>query len=183
MCTLRQWENEMTEQQSFDESEQHLEGLDAAFMDGVKRLESGNIDGAAEAFRRILKKEPRLAEPRIELARILVETGQLREAEAEIRESLRILEGGGLWLDSLPEDQVKSVAFGMLAEVLRRLAETDDVVFGDPEAWRAIVDESHAAFRKARELDPSNAHATYWAGGLDVDSGADAPIKEDEPTD
>ena len=159
----------MGDEISFDEAERHLEGLDEQFIDGLRRMDSGDVDGAAEGFRRILKAEPRLAEPRIELARILVETGQLREAEAEVREAIRILDGGGMWLDNLPENQVKSVAFGILAECLRRMAETDEVVFGDPETWRSIVDESHAVFRKARELDPENAHADYWAGGFDVD--------------
>ncbi len=169
----------MSDDDALTGTEEHLDGLGAQFLGGLKRMEQGDVDGAAEEFRRILKAEPRLAEPRIELSRILIETGQLREAEAEVREAIRILDGGGLWLDTLPEDQVKSVAFGMLAEALRRLAETDDVVFGDPDTWRSIVDESHAAFRKARELDPENSHADYWAGGLDVD---DAGTKSgDEP--
>ena len=123
------------------------------------------------SFRRILTAEPRLAEPRIEPARILIETSQLKEAEAEVREAIRILENGGQWVDGFTENQVLSVAYGILAEVLRVLAEGDDLVFGDPEVWRNVVDESHAAFRKARELDLENAHADYWAGGLDVDAG------------
>ena len=40
--------------------------------------------------------------------------------------------------------------------------------------------EAHASFRKARELDPDNTHADYWAGGFDVD-GAAGP--EGKPTD
>ena len=171
----------MTTDDTFHEDEQHLDGLDKQFLDGVKAFEAGDVDGAAETFRRILKREPRLAEPRVELGRILIETGQLHEAEAEIREAIRILEGGGLWIETLEEHQVKSVAFGMLAEALRQLAETDEVVFGDPEAWRKIVDESHAAFRKARELDPENAHADYWAGGLDVDEAGTLSLDTEEP--
>ena len=161
----------MTEKIGIDAPESHLEGLDEQFIDGTKRLADGDIDAAAEVFRRILTTEPRLAEPRIELARILIETSQLKEAEAEIREAIRILENGGQWVDGFTEEQVLSVAYGILAEVLRVLAEGDDLVFGDPEVWRNVVDESHAAFRKARELDPENAHADYWAGGLDVDAG------------
>jgi tetratricopeptide (TPR) repeat protein len=162
----------MTDKLDIDGAETHLEGLDQQFMDGLKRLESGDVDSAAEVFRRILSAEPRLAEPRIELARILMETRQLKEAEAEIREAIRILENGGQWIEALSEAQVQSVAYGILAEVLRVLAEGDELVFGDPETWRNVVDEAHAAFRKARELDPENAHADYWAGGLDVDAGA-----------
>ena len=160
----------MTEKITIDAPESHLEGLDAQFMDGAKRMADGDIDAAAEIFRRILAAEPRLAEPRIELARILIETAQVKEAEAEIREAIRVLENGGQWIEGLTENQVLSVAYGILAETLRVLAEGDDLVFGDPEMWRNVVDEAHAAFRKARELDPENAHADYWAGGLDVDA-------------
>lgn len=164
----------MTGKIEIDAAESHLEGLDEQFMDGTKRMASGEIDAAAEIFRRILSAEPRLAEPRIELARILIETSQLKEAEAEIREAIRILESGGQWIDAFTENQVLSVSYGILAEVLRVLAEGDELVFGDPETWRNVVDEAHAAFRKARELDPENAHADYWAGGLDVDAGQEA---------
>ena len=139
-------------------------------MEAVQRMEKNDIDGAAETFRRILQKEPRLAEPRIELARILVETRQTEEAESEIREAIRILENGGQWLDVLTENQVQSVAYSLLAEVLRLRAEEDEIVFGDSDKWRAIVDESHAAFRKARDLDPDNAHAEYWATSFDFDA-------------
>jgi len=163
----------MTDKIEIDAAESHLEGLDEQFMDGTKRMANGDIDSAAEVFRRILTTEPRLAEPRIELARILIETAQLKEAEAEIREAIRILENGGQWVEAFTEEQVLSVAYGLLAEVLRVLAEGDDLVFGDPETWRNVVDEAHAAFRKARELDPENSHADYWAGGFDVDADQD----------
>ncbi len=161
----------MTEKYDIDRDEEHLSGLDQQFMDGLKRMEAGDIDAAAETFRRILTVEPRLAEPRIELSRILMETAQLGEAEAEIREAIRILENGGQWIDGLAENQVLSVAYGLLAETLRVVSEGDELVFGDPDTWRNVVEEAHAAFRKARELDPENAHADYWAGGLDIDAG------------
>jgi len=162
----------MENQNQFDAPERHLDGLDQMFMDAIQRMEKSDIDGAAELFRRILQKEPRLAEPRIELARILLETRQTDEAESEIREAIRILENGGQWLDLLTEAQVQSVSYGLLAEVLRLRAEDDEVVFGDPDRWRAIVEESHAAFRKARELDPENTHAEYWATSFDLDAKA-----------
>lgn len=161
----------MTEKYDIDRDEEHLSGLDQQFMDGLKRMEAGDIDAAAETFRRILIVEPRLAEPRIELSRILMETAQLGEAEAEIREAIRILENGGQWIDGLAENQVLSVAYGLLAETLRVVSEGDELVFGDPDTWRNVVEEAHAAFRKARELDPENAHADYWAGGFDIDAG------------
>ena len=162
----------MTDGPTYDETESHLEGLGEQFLSGLLCVQKGDMDAAAETFQRILRVEPRLAEPRIELARIMLETQQPKEAESELREAIRILDSNGLWLDTLPEDEVKSIAFGLLGETLRCLAESDSVVFGDPDVWRAIVDEAHAAFKKARELDPKNSHADYWAGGFDVDAGA-----------
>ncbi len=164
----------MTDKDDFSAPEEHLTGLNEQFMDAIQRMEKKDIDGAAEQFRRILQVEPRLAEPRIELARILIETQQTEEAEPEIREAIRILENGGQWLESLSENQVLSVAYGLLAEVLRIRAEDDAVVFGDADQWRAIVDESHAAFRKARTLDADNAHAEYWASSFDIDADAES---------
>ena len=161
----------MTDSVDISNADDHLVGLGDKFLAGVERMQGGDIDGAAEMFRRILKVEPRLAEPRIELARILMETSQLEEAEAEIREAIRILENGGQWIDELEPDQVLSIGYGILAEVLRTVSQSDEVVFGDPDRWRRLVDEAHAVFRKARELDPKNAHADYWAGGFDVDAG------------
>jgi len=173
----------MAEKPDLNAPEDHLTGLDEQFMEAVARMEKQDIDGAAEQFRRILQIEPRLAEPRIELSRILIETRQIDEAEAEVREAIRILENGGQWLEEIAEHQVQSVAYGLLAETLRMRAETDDVVFGDPNTWRAIVDESHASFRKARELDPENSHAEYWASSFDVDSGENEHESENvEPT-
>ena len=60
----------MTTPPDIDQPEEHLEGLGDQFMEAVRRMEKSDIDGAAELFRRILQKEPRLAEPRIELARL-----------------------------------------------------------------------------------------------------------------
>jgi len=169
----------MTKDHNIEDPEGHLEGLSDQFLSAIERMQQGDVDSAAEHFRRILKSEPRLAEPRIELARILMETSQLEEAEAEIREAIRILESGGQWIEDIEPHQVLSIAYGILAEVLRTLSQSDAAVFGDPEAWKRLVDEAHAVFRKARELDPDNAHADYWAGGLDVDADKEA---EPEPS-
>ena len=62
----------MSTDSTINDPEAHLEGLGDQFMAAVQRMEKSDVDGAAEIFRRILQKEPRLAEPRIELARILL---------------------------------------------------------------------------------------------------------------
>ena len=91
-AVIRPGEIIMSDQDDFSAPEEHLAGLNEQFMDAVRRLEkktsmvqrSSFVDSTSGA---------RLAEPRIELARILIETQQADEAEPEIRE-IRILENG-----------------------------------------------------------------------------------------
>jgi len=150
-----------------EDNEQHLEGLGDKLFLALRLREKNQVDKAAEILRGILKVEPRLAEPRLELARILLDTGQVEEARSQAEEATRILESGGQWTDEIPENVLASMAFGLLGEIIRTQADADEAVFGDPEDWRALVEASEAAFTKARALDPDNAHADYWAGGTD----------------
>ena len=50
-----------------------------------------------------------------------------------------------------------------LAEILRRRADEDDVIFGEPEAFRALLAESKVHFEQAATLDPSDAYSSYHA--------------------
>jgi tetratricopeptide (TPR) repeat protein len=149
-----------------DTHESHIDGLDERFLIGIDLMQAGRIDKAAELFRSILKAEPRLAEPRLELARILMDTRQLDEAGEHAAMAVGILESGGQWTDDLPENVVLSAAYGLLGEIRRRQANADEVVFGNPEAWSALMDEAKAAFARAHSLDPDNEHADDWAEGL-----------------
>jgi tetratricopeptide (TPR) repeat protein len=143
--------------------EAHLDGLGERFEGALALKERRDFDAAAEALRGILRVEPRLAEPRLELARILLDTGQPELAEEEAREAVRILEGGGQWIDVLPEAVVLSLAFDLLGESIRLQADSDEVVFGDPAVWQARLAEAHQAYARAAALDPSNEHAVWWA--------------------
>lgn len=149
--------------------EAHLAALAQRFLVALAHVRKGEVDAAAEELRGILKVEPRLAEPRIELARLLLETGQEEEAAEQTDEAIRILDGGGQWNDDLPEGVLKGLAWDLHGEALRRQADRDEVVFGDPERWRELVEQARAAFAKAAALDPDNAHAAYWAGGTDAE--------------
>ena len=148
------------------EDESHLDGLDVRMLDALEARRRGDVDGASDLLRSILRAEPRLAEPRMELASILLEADQLEEAESEIREALRLLELGGQWTDDLEEHELRSLAWNLLAEALRRQADQDDVVFGDPARWKELMEESRTAFETAARLDPTNEHADHWAFGM-----------------
>jgi tetratricopeptide (TPR) repeat protein len=140
-----------------------ISGLQSRFFQAVQARQRGDSDGAAELLRGILKVEPRLAEPRLELANILMVAEQLDEAEENLREAIRVLEMGGQWTEDLPSDVVLSLAYGTLGEVLRRKADSDAVVFGDPGAFEGLIRESQSALKKAAALDPNNVHAGYWS--------------------
>lgn len=161
-----------------DLAEPHLDGLDARFLGALESIRAGRVDQAAEELRAILKIEPRLAEPRLELGRLLLDAGQLDEAAEQASEAISILESGGQWVEDLPEEVVLSLAWDLRGEALRRTADQDEVVFGDPAEWTRLTEESQAAFKKAAELDPDNVHARYWATGSDV-----APGEEEDDAD
>ncbi len=149
-----------------EDPESHLEGLEETFLAALEARRQADFDRATELLRKVLRIEPRLGEPRLELAGLLMEAGQLEEAVEQSREAVRIFDAGGQWNMDLPANVVRSLAWDTLGECLRRTADQDAVVFGPPEQWRAIMDEAKAAFRQAATLDPDNSHASYAAFGF-----------------
>lgn len=146
--------------------EPHLSTLGPRFLAAIELRAAGRVDEALDAFQAILKVEPRLAEPRLEIGRIHLETGRLEEAEVETREGLRILLNGGQWTEDLPENVVLALAWALLGEILKEKAASDEVVFGDPAVFKELLAESRVAFAKAAELDPSD--SSSWANALEL---------------
>ncbi|MEC7946346.1 MAG: tetratricopeptide repeat protein [Myxococcota bacterium] len=160
-----------TEAPVLHKDESHLDGLGQRLIDALEARRKGDIDAASELLRSILSIEPRLAEPRIELASMLLEAEQFDEAEAEAREAARLLDLGGQWTEDVDPGVLRSMAWNLLAEALRRQADQDDVVFGDPDRWQSLMAESREAFAKAASLDPTNEHASHWAFGMRYGAG------------
>jgi len=146
-----------------DSESRHLDVLARRFLAALDHKEAGRLDRAEDDLRAILRIEPRLAEPRMELARILLDTDRLEEAEDNAREALAVLDSGGQWTDELPENVVAAIAHATLAEVLRRKADEDDVIFGDPAEFHAMVKEAKDHFARAAELDPNEEYGSYHA--------------------
>lgn len=157
-----------------------LDALAPRFLSALAAREAGRVDAAEDTLRDILRQEPRLPEPRLELARLLLDTDRLGEAEEHARQALDHLEAGGQWTDDLPDEVVQSVAHATLAEILRRRADEDDVIFGAPEAFKALVDEAKLHFRRAAELDPSDDTASYYAFFLGPESERGRAAEADE---
>jgi tetratricopeptide (TPR) repeat protein len=143
--------------------EEALASLEGQFLHALRLKDQGRVDDAEDKLRHILKTEPRLAEPHMELGRLLLDTNRVRDAESHAREALQYLEAGGQWTDEIPEHVLLAVAHGLLAEVLRRMADEDDIIFGSPERFRELVAESQQHFTEAARLDSSDEYSSYHA--------------------
>ncbi len=148
-------------------AESHLTDLGPRFMAAIEARAAGRVDAAVQEFLAILRVEPRLAEPRMELGRVYLEMGRLDEAEEEAREALRILEAGGAWTEEVPEPVLLALAWALLGEVLKERAASDEVVFGeDPARFTELLAQSRAAFARAHQLDPSDTASQIHADEL-----------------
>jgi tetratricopeptide (TPR) repeat protein len=151
------------EHRATEDEEARLQAMSEQFLAALADKDAGRLDAAEEAFAAMLKAEPRLPEPRMELARIHLDTDRLADAESHARLALEHLEAGGRWTDMLPPGVVEAMAHALLAEILRRRLEDDEVIFGDPEDFKALLAESKSLFTKAHSLDPTDATSSYYA--------------------
>ena len=135
----------------------------AVFLEALDAHRKADVDRAMDLLRKIIHHEPRLPEPHLELGRIHLDAGRLPDAEAETREALKWLELGGQWVDDLPEEVMQSVTYGQLGEVVRQIAESDEVLFGEPGRFQDLLKEARGYFDKAHALDPSNDHAEMFS--------------------
>lgn len=134
---------------------QELEGL---WLAGVEARQEGREDDAADCFRKILAGDPRLAEPRMELAHMALARGDLEEAEEQARMAVDILGRGGQWIDDLEGHQLESFAHNLLGQALFERAE---IAAADPDQdiFEDLWSRAAAAFQRAVELDPDNVDA------------------------
>ena len=154
---------------SDNDAENELKALAQRFMQALAARSAREVDRAREILEEILKKEPRLPEPHLELAHIHLEAGRLPEAEVHAREGLSWLDRGGQWVDNLQDFQIASLAHGLLGEVLSQKANTDEVVFGDPQVFVELLAESRRHFQEAATRDPENAYAGSQAFFLSLE--------------
>ncbi|MBN92481.1 MAG: hypothetical protein CL928_00190 [Deltaproteobacteria bacterium] len=139
--------------------EAHLESLEEAMTSALELRQQGKIQEAVRLFREILAAEPRLAEPRLELAHLAASSEDWEEAEAQARMAVQILRSGGQWILGLSGEQLLSFAVNLLGEVLVRSIESGDLIFRDKKRFNAIWNEAAALFVEAKALDPSNEDA------------------------
>ena len=152
--------------------------LEQRFMQAMAARENGDLDSAAEMMLGILKIEPRLAEPHLELAHIYLQVEQLEDAQTHIDEAIIYLESGGQWTDDLEPDEILSLAYSTKGEIYRALAGQDEIVFGDEEEFTRLLKESKSAFKKASLINPQNEHAAYWSRSMHWNSTLTDKIEE-----
>ncbi len=132
--------------------------LEAIWLQAMEAREKNLDEEARQLFHSILKQEPRLAEPRLELAHIEIERGQLQEAEEQTRLALEILNNGGQWTADLEPNILLSFGWNLLGEILFRQSE-ELATSPDRDRFEGIWNDAAAAFKKALELDPENGDA------------------------
>lgn len=149
----------------FGETPYEYEELESLFLTAVDAMSKGDEKKAAQSFRQVLEKDPRLPEPRLELAVILYRQGDLGEAEQQIRFALEQIEHGWQWLDNFEPSQLHAHALILLGTILiEGLTQGTQDVVGDRDVSAWV--EAESAFKKALELDPENQDARAALAGF-----------------
>jgi len=141
----------------------HLIPLGSRLAEAMKLRGEGAPDKAALIYHEILQADPRLAEPRLELAHMAAEREQWEEAEEQARAALDVLRRGGQWTADVTEDQLLSFAMNLLAEIIYRSVQEGDLIFRDESEFKTRWNEAASLFSEALTKDPSNEDARYWA--------------------
>ncbi len=129
-----------------------IEPMQALFIAAMEHRQHGDSKKSEACLLEIVKKEPRLPEPHLELAHIYHAQEQFEDARTHIEEAVQYLENGGQWLD-LPEIEILSMAYLIQGEIYRSLADLDEVVFGDQAVYIDYVNRAKNAFKKANLID------------------------------
>lgn len=146
--------------------------LEADFLAAVDALAADRVADAEAGFRKVLAGDPRLPEPRLELAVILYRRGDLEEAEAQARLGLEQIELGWQWLDNFEEGQLHAHALNLLGEILvasvSGAGEGAGEAMPDPTLWK----EAERLFKRALEADPQHEAARSNLAGFRRRRGA-----------
>ncbi|MCO4773676.1 MAG: hypothetical protein KDA24_26835 [Deltaproteobacteria bacterium] len=150
------------EESTTPDEDRHLIPLGSKLAKAMKLRADGKTDSARTLLREILLADPRLAEPRLELAHIAADGEEWEEAEEQARAALELLLKGGQWTADVSQESLRSFATNLLAEVIYRAIQAGDLIFRDEKAFKARWNEAAELFEQALKLDPQNEDARYW---------------------
>jgi len=144
---------------NMDAPEGHLEALKPLMQQAMALREEGKDEEASKMLREILRAEPRLAEPRLELSHIAAAASDWPEAENQARMAVDALRSGGQWTLDLEPGQILSFALNLLGEVVVRDLEEGDLLMVDRPLFVTRWNEASNCFREALEQDNANRDA------------------------
>jgi tetratricopeptide (TPR) repeat protein len=147
-----------------DLGEARLDGLGPRLHEALRLRREGKDPQAEHILRELLRVEPRLAEPRLELAHLAASRGDWDEAVAQAREAVSTLRAGGQWTEDMEPAALLAFALNLLGEVLVRSIEDTDLYIEEPERFTRTWNEAALLFDEARRLDPRNPDAAGNCG-------------------
>ena len=144
------------------EEKKMLKHLEFKFLEAIQAHQNHDLDKAERVNKAILEIEPRLVEPNLELAYISLRREQFEDAQAYAEEAIRLCKLHGHWMDNFTDDELLSLSYSTLGESLRHQAQTDDIIFEQPEKFTTLMEQAKEAYQKAASINPSNEFAQYW---------------------
>lgn len=158
MITEQDLEAAAAAKDRMEAAEGHLSDLADKMQDALKAHREGKTKRSERLLREIVQTEPRLAEPRLELAHIAAGRADWTEAREQARLAVEVLRAGGQWTTDLEPGEVLGFALNLLGEVIVR--DLDDAErLRDEEEFHALWNEAAHAFDEARRADPTSADA------------------------
>jgi tetratricopeptide (TPR) repeat protein len=136
-----------------------LKALESKMRLAMSAREQGKDGEARELFEAVLKEEPRLAEPRLELAHMAALTEDWDEAQTQARLAVEILKRGGQWTQDVEPEVLLGFAINLLGELVVRPLEEGDLFLTDRPLFDASWNEASRLFALALEADPDNVEA------------------------
>jgi thioredoxin-like negative regulator of GroEL len=125
-----------------DSEEVHLVALEQRLRKAIQLRASEDESGAREELERILKTEPRLAEPRLELAHIHLLNGRFEEAHEHARLAVSTLRAGGQWTRDVAPPVLMAFALNLLGETLAWRLESGDLFLTDRPTFLRLWNEA-----------------------------------------
>jgi tetratricopeptide (TPR) repeat protein len=149
-----------------------LGGLEERFAAAQEARAEGDDAGAERSLRAILAVEPRLAEPRLELAHIAASRGDFDEAEGQAQEAVEILRAGGQWTLDIDPDVLLAFALNLWGELILIALEgidSDDLDEAEVRRIKGRWMQARALFEEAHTLDPDNEDAAINYTGMSIE--------------
>jgi hypothetical protein len=142
-----------------DQESATLQSLQPKMTKALHLRQAGKDDAALKVLREILAAEPRLAEPRLELAHIAALREDWAEAELQATEAIRALRAGGQWTTEVDPRSLLSFALNLLGEIVVRPLEEGDLFLTDRPRFVRTWNRASVLFGEASKLDPDNEDA------------------------